>query len=443
MMPKPDRAELRQTLKSRLAEARARTDALFDIVRPEAILDRPIRERHRLIFYVGHLEAFDWNLLCRDSLGLRQFNPQFDKLFAFGIDPVDGGLPADQPSDWPSPDHIARYTREVRQDLDSSLERVSFDDPAIPNLRAGWAFNIAIEHRLMHAETLAYMFHWLPFEKKAPQPPEPGIAAPPSERRIIEIPRGTVTFGLDRTVDPVLGWDNEYERHTVGVPAFAVDKYNVTNGDFLSFVRAGGYRERTLWDDAGWAWVSAEDVRHPRFWVRRDDRWWWRGMFGDIPLPLDWPVYVSQAEACAFARWLGKSLPTEAQLQRAAFGSPDGYERDFPWGNELPSPRRGNFDFTRWDPVPVGAHPEGDSAFGVADLAGNGWEWTCTPFGPFPGFVPLPFYPGYSANFFDGKHFVMKGGSMLTHRSLLRRTFRNWFQDRYPHIYAGFRCVQN
>ncbi|MFZ0922736.1 MAG: SUMF1/EgtB/PvdO family nonheme iron enzyme, partial [Candidatus Acidiferrales bacterium] len=95
-----------------------------------------------------------------------------------------------------------------------------------------------------------------------------------------------------------------------------------------------------------------------------------------------------------------------------------------------------------WDPAPVNAHPAGQSAFGVHDLFGNGWEWTSTPFAPFPGFAAFPFYPGYSANFFDGKHFVMKGGSPQTAACMLRRSFRNWFQPHYPYVYAKFRTVE-
>src|ERR1700683_4414869 len=85
-------------LSARLEAARLGSEELFKIVRPAALYDRPVPERHRIIFYLGHLEAFDWNLL-REPLGLSSFNPDFDKLFAFGIDPVEGGLPTDQPED--------------------------------------------------------------------------------------------------------------------------------------------------------------------------------------------------------------------------------------------------------------------------------------------------------------------------------------------------------
>ncbi|HEV2247887.1 MAG TPA: ergothioneine biosynthesis protein EgtB, partial [Terriglobia bacterium] len=108
-------------LLARLAEARSATDKLFEIPLPEALYDRPIPERHRFVFYVGHIEAFDWNLLGSYAYGLKAFHPEFDKLFAFGIDPVDGGLPSDQPSDWPSLDQVHQYNCRVRQELDSRL----------------------------------------------------------------------------------------------------------------------------------------------------------------------------------------------------------------------------------------------------------------------------------------------------------------------------------
>src|ERR1019366_5516039 len=94
-------------------------------------------------------------------------------------------------------------------------------------------------------------------------------------------------------------------------------------------------------------------------------------------------------------------------------------------------------------PAPVTAFPAGTSAFGVVGLVGNGWEWTSTIFGPFPGFEPFPFYPGYSADFFDNRHYVMKGASARTAACMLRRSFRNWFQPHYPYVYAGFRCIEH
>jgi iron(II)-dependent oxidoreductase len=412
-------------LLDRLNRARTQTDKLFEIVRPECLYDRPIAERHRIVFYIGHLEAFDWNLL-RSEVNVQSFDAELDKLFAFGIDPVDGGLPSDQPSDWPALEQVRRYGARIREELDEALDRV----PEI-------LLNTAIEHRLMHAETLAYMLHQLPLAKKIRRPQtevaERGQPRPES----IEIPEGGITLGLSRDAGD-FGWDNEYEAHTVSVPAFAIDRYKVTNGQYLEFMRAGGYQKQSLWTQPDWEWKTAQGVSHPAFWKHAGDYWHLRTMFEEIPLPLSWPVYVSQAEASAYARWAGKRLPTEAEWQRASYGSSD---RPFPWGAETPGPAHGYFDFERWDPSPVDAFPRGRGAFGLDGLLANGWEWTASLFEPYPGFKASPFYEGYSANFFDGKHFVMKGGSPRTDRSMLRRTFRNWFQPHYPYVYAGFRCV--
>ena len=434
---------IRHDLQSRLAKGRAHTDSLFRVLRPDALYERPIRERHRLIFYLGHLEAFDWNLVGTQAFAMESFHPSFDKLFAFGIDPVDGELPSDQPSDWPSREEVAAYNQRLREYLDLAIDKVlARPSEGHPHLIP--MLEVAIEHRLMHAETLTYLLHQLPADKKIAALKESVWATAKAKSHLIDIPAGSATLGLRRVHGDEFGWDNELEAHEAFVPEFAIDNYNVTNRDFLLFMQAGGYENRTLWSEDGWAWKTKEGVGHPGFWRRSGSLWLYRTMFGDVQLPLDWPVYVSHAEATAYAKWLGRKLPSEAQFHRAAYGTSDErVERSYPWGEEQPGERYGNFDFNHWDPTPVGSHPRGASAFGVHDLVGNGWEWTRTRFAPFPGFTPMPFYPGYSANFFDEKHYVMKGGSPRTAACMLRRSFRNWFQPHYPYVYATFRCVED
>jgi len=433
---------VREQLLQRLAQARRDSDALFQIVRPAAIYDRPIAERHRIIFYVGHLEAFDWNLLGIRALDISPLNPTLDRRFAFGIDPVDGQLPSDVPSDWPTVAQVQEYVSSVRTRIDGALMRVGLDDPALPLLYNGLALHVAIEHRLMHAETLAYMLHQLPIERKAdPAGATTFRRSDPVQQEMLSVPAGAATLGLRRSAG-AFGWDNEFDEHVVDVPAFRISRYKVTNGEFLRFVREGGYDARSAWSDGGWNWKESAGIAHPQFWVRRGPEWRYRTMFAETPLPTDWPAYVSQAEASAYARWSGQQLPSEAQFHRAAYGTHAGNEQQYPWGSAAPGHEHGNFDFRSWDPMPVNAHPAGRSAFGVEDLLGNGWEWTSTVFAPFSGFERFSFYPGYSADFFDGKHFVMKGGSARTAACMLRRSFRNWFQGHYPFVYAGFRTVE-
>jgi len=438
---------LQPSLLSRLEEARSRTDSLFSLLPPNSFYDRPVPERHRLIFYLGHLEAFDQNLLS-GPLGSETQDATLDKLFAFGIDPVDGGLPTDVPGDWPNIANVEKYKRSIRERLDARLrDALKSGDLAVAERTL---IHVAIEHRLMHAETLAYLLHNLPLERKMPQPSPSADQSPAPDPRQVKIPSGTATLGQSRGVAESFGWDNEFGAQEVFVPGYSIDTFPVTNARYLEFVRAGGYEDSRYWAPEDWIWRTQQRLEHPHFWLSRsgssasdpETQWEYRAMFGTLPLPESWPVYVSYAEASAFARWSGKTLPTEAQWHRAAYGTPEGDERKFPWGDAQPESHHGNFHHQRWDPCAVDAHSAGASAFGVVDLLGNGWEWTSTPFGPLNGFTPFPFYRGYSADFFDGKHFVMKGGSARTDSCMVRRSFRNWFQPHYPYAYATFRCVE-
>ncbi|HWZ97634.1 MAG TPA: SUMF1/EgtB/PvdO family nonheme iron enzyme [Candidatus Dormibacteraeota bacterium] len=442
-MGAPAAVRIRHDLQTRLLQARSRTDEIFSLIKEEALYDRPVAERHRLIFYLGHVEAFDWNLLGRRAFGIRSFHSTFDQLFAFGIDPVGGGLPTDTPQDWPARKEIDRYNHRLREDLDSAIES-AMEHPSEGHPQLLEMLETAIEHRLMHAETLAYLLHRLPYENKVGKRAPIHAHSRQLKPDLVEIPEGEATLGMNDRDGEVFGWDNERGECVVSVPTFAIERHNVTNGDFLRFVQAGGYNSRSLWTTEDWAWKEANGIEHPAFWHRNGNIWMAQGMFEELRLPLDWPVYVSHAEATAYANWLGRRLPNEEQYHRAAYGVPDNAtERLYPWGKEAPSSKHGNFDFVSWDPAPVGANPAGASAFGVHDLVGNGWEWTRTIFGPLPGFSAMPFYPGYSANFFDGQHYVMKGGSPRTAACMLRRSFRNWFQPHYPYVYATFRCVED
>ena len=442
MLSPLDTSERREILFARLEDARARTDALFTLLNPEALYDRAIPERHRLVFYLGHLEAFDWNLLAHTAFNHPSFNPKFDNLFAFGIDPVGGGLPTDQPSDWPRESIVRQYKSRVRKELDRLLNETDLNPSEDPFMANGTLLQVAIEHRLMHVETLMYLLHELPFDRKNVQcksvespesRPSPAFAG-------VAIPEGVATLGQKRESN-LFGWDNEFVSNQVNVPAFTIDSYPVTNGQFLEFVRDTGYAHRPYWSAADWEWKMRSGLEHPHFWLREGNSWAYRGLFDRQPLPMDWPVHVSHAEASAYCRWAGKRLPTEPEWHRAAYGTMGGKENDFPWGNAAPEVIHGNFNFVNLNPTPVNAHPEGTSAFGVNNLLGNGWEWTGSRFEPFPGFQAFPFYPGYSTNFFDGQHYVMKGGSQQTAACMLRRSFRNWFQPHYVYMYAKFRCV--
>ena len=424
---------------------RARSRAIFDLIDSSAYYSRPIALRNPIVFYEGHLPAFSIISLIKRGLGGPPVDERLEKLFERGIDPdsAEAAVPRSGASTaWPSRDEVLAFADRADAAMLAAFNRAEHQE-ARPAMQRAQALYTALEHEAMHQETLLYMWHRLPYDQKRKPA---GVryeleaaALPPSGGRI-RIPAGMATLGANRDT-AAFGWDNEFDEHQVHVAGFGIDRHNVTNAEFLRFVEAGGYQDPALWSPENFAWAQAEDVRHPAFWIHRDGEWFWRGMFEPIPLPGSWPVYVSQAEASAYARWTGSRLPTEAEFHRAAFGTPAGPERVYPWGDALPDATRGNFDFASWEPVPAGARPSGASAWGVHDLVGNGWEWTSTIFGPFGGFAPMASYPEYSVDFFDGQHYVMKGGSPATASELLRRSFRNWFRPNYPYVYATFRTA--
>ena len=421
---------------------RRRSSAIFDLLADEAYFSRPIALRHPIVFYEGHLPAFSFNTLVKRGLGGASIDAELERLFARGIDPDDSNAANQKPLEWPSREQVRAFAREADRRVLDALKNAPLERPGDPLLDGGEAVFAILEHEAMHQETLLYMWHRLPFsQKSAPADYRPLTEGPVASQEWIDVPGGSVTLGVDRGAIPFT-WDNERPARREDVPGFAIERHDVTNAAFLEFVEGGGYTDERWWRPADVAWIQREHLQHPLFWERHEGRWYWRGMFGLVPLPLAWPVYVSFAEASAYARWRGARLPTEAEFHRAAFGTPAGSERRFPWGDAEATTERGVFDFSSWDPEPCGSHPTGRSAWGVEDLVGNGWEWTGTPFAPFPGFEPLPSYPEYSADFFDGDHFVMKGASPATARELMRPTFRNWFRAHYPYVYATFRCVR-
>ena len=414
--PRLDRA----TLVDWYQRNRERSAQIFALVDDDAFFQRPIPLRHPFIFYEGHLPAFSFLTLNERALGEESIDPAFEKLFERGIDPdSSGAAKAHERSDWPSRETVERFARTCDERVIDALLHATLIDPSVPKLRRGQAAYTVLEHEPMHHETLLYIIHQLDYAKKGRIPQAHHDHAPPhNPMQIVEA--GTAHLGADP--DAIrFGWDNEFGPQRVEVPRFAMARYPVTNGDWLRFVEAGG--------------------PVPEFWIERDGEFFLRGAFEELPLPRSWPVYVSHDQAQAYADWAGMRLPSEAQFHRAAYGAPDGADRNYPWGAAQPNALHGNFDFERYDPEPVDAHPAGASAWEIEDLIGNGWEWTSSVFAPFPGFEPMASYPQYSADFFDGKHYVMKGASPVTARELIRPSFRNWFYSDYPYMYAKLRCV--
>jgi gamma-glutamyl hercynylcysteine S-oxide synthase len=422
-------------LLDRYLRLRLRTEELFSIPGDDAFDDRPIPLRHPLRFYEGHLASFNANQLHAAGLLPSPPSPQFGKLFARGIDPDDASAADEARIDrWPAREAVKAYAEAVDGVMRAVLQRG--EQPEI--------LLTCIEHEEMHQETLVYILHQLPPERKrspasmprAADTPKP-MASPSGRKSLVALPGGAVRVGAGIGEIP-FGWDNEFPAMDVTVQPFHMESHKVTNGEFLAFVEAGGYAKAQWWSPAGWRDIQERGQSHPPFWIAAPEGWRYRGLFEHFAIPLDWPALVSLHEAAAFARWKGMRLPTEAEFQCAAYATPLSHAGST---NDTMTPLVGNVDFQAWEPLAVHRGDAPVHPNGLVELIGNGWEWTSTPFAGYPGFQARAYYPGYSADFFDGRHYVLKGASPVTPAALIRPTYRNWYRDHYPYAYTAFRCV--
>jgi formylglycine-generating enzyme required for sulfatase activity len=414
--------------RERLAAVWRRSDELFALVPDHRWLERPITLRHPILFYLGHLPAFAWNQVCRGALDGGCLDERLDDLYARGIDPEDEAGGATLSYDhWPTVAETLDYRDKVRRAITASIEEVlSREDDLL--CQYGRVLHLVIEHELMHHETLLYMLAASP----------PGMMTRPlhvttpvsgagEAARIVPIDAGQVTIGA-AWEDLDFGWDNEFGRLVVDVPRFQIDSLPVRNSDWLSFWRRTG-----------------DESLFPQAWRHDGEELLVKTVFGSVPFEWaeGWPVQVSGDQARRYCAAQGGRLPTEAELYRAAYTTPAGGSRRYPWGDEPPARSHGSFGFAGWFPAPVGSSPAGRSAWEVGELVGNGWEWTGTPFRPLPGFVPWArTYPGYSADFFDDAHDIVFGASWATDVKLLRPSFRNWYRRNYPYPFTSFRVVR-
>jgi len=241
-----------------------------------------------------------------------------------------------------------------------------------------------------------------------------------------------VEGGVIETGAPEEGfaWDNERPRHRTFIGDFSLMNRPVTCGEYLEFIKDGGYENPLFWLSDGWDTLTREEWRAPLYWEQRDDEWFLMTLSGERPVdPLEPVTHVSYYEAAAYARWAGRRLPTESEWERAAevYGA---------------SAESGTFlDDRMYHPV---ACVEGQTPLPGGQLhrmLGDVWEWTGSAYLPYPGYRqergPLGEYNGK----FMSNQMVLRGGSCATPRAHIRRTYRNFFQPEKRWQFMGFRLA--
>jgi gamma-glutamyl hercynylcysteine S-oxide synthase len=331
------------------------------------------------------------------------------------------------------------YLADVRARALTLFEELDPNDARDPNhelLREGFVYDLVNQHERQHQETICQTLQLLPGGYLSELPPTP--PGRPADHDMVRVPAGRYPIGSDAH-EP---YDNEQPRHEVELNAFRIDRFPVTNGEYLQFIEDGGYSTQELWSPSGWDWAMTFGIEGPEYWSRRDGGWVVDRFGVKAPVPPEEPVvHVCYFEADAFARWAGKRLSTEFEWEVAAAWDPDtGTKRRFPWGENVPNGDRANLGRWRFHPAAAGAYPEGASPLGCEQMLGDVWEWTSSDFQPYPGFRTFP-YEEYSQPFFGTGFKVLRGGSWATHPSVARATFRNWDSPIKRPIFAGFRCA--
>jgi gamma-glutamyl hercynylcysteine S-oxide synthase len=321
------------------------------------------------------------------------------------------------------------YDHEVRGRVLDVIERT----PADGLFTAG----MVVQHEEQHDET---MFATLQLRQGPPVLLE-RHALPPG--RPVDPPRvfvagGPFTLGVDAADEP-FSLDNERPAHAVDVGPFWIGRVPVTNRQWRAFIADGGYLRSDLWSARGWAHRQEARLERPMFWTAGGTR---RRFGMEEEIPPDEPVqHICYFEADAFARWSGARLPTEVEWEKACAWDPAARaRRKWPWGTAAPTEELTNLGGLGLRPAPVGAYPEGASAYGAEQMIGDVWEWTSSDFEPWPGFTAM-IYRDYSQPFFGGDYKVLRGGSWAVAPTTIRPSFRNWDHPIRRQIFTGLRLA--
>jgi iron(II)-dependent oxidoreductase len=435
-----------------LQEARERTLELIEDLSDEQMIGPRLAIVNPLLWEVGHVAFFQEYWMLRH---VRQRPPMLSN-----GDVIYDSARVAHDTRWDLPLPPKQETVDyMQQILNRVINRVQ-DTDGTPMASDGYDeayfLHLVLFHEYMHSEAITYTRQTLGYA-----PPRISIAKVEAHgssaggKRAgsrwsaenlgdVEVPGGR--FLLGSPPDSSFVFDNEQRAHTVEIQPFSISRAAVTNAEFAAFVVDGGYKRRELWSDEGWRWREQVGAGHPVYWTPLlDGRWLQRDFDQVVPLEARHPVlHVNWYEADAYCRWAARRLPTEAEWEMAASAEPTadrksitGRKRQYPWGDDPPTPERANLDWRVMGCIDVDALPAGDSAFGCRQMIGNVWEWTGDDFKGYPGFVAGP-YKEYSAPWFDD-HKVLRGGCWVTRSRLIRNTYRNFYKPDRRDVWAGFR----
>lgn len=409
------------SLAEQYLSVRKATEELCEPLEIEDYIPQPIVDVSPPKWNIAHTTwFFEEMILKKFSTDYREFDPSFGFLFNSYYNSIGDRTARDQRSlSRPTVKKVFEYRKHVDEAMQSLLSDSLFSVPSVFSVVNGSGTTkntesteqegsemqdlviLGLNHEQQHQELfltdLKYTFSTNPLfpayrDNYAPEE----LSEPPASAggQFVDVENGLYDIG--HTGDGFC-FDNELARHKVYLDDFSISNRLVTNGEFLEFIDAGGYRDHRLWHSEGWDWVNREGITAPLYWHNRDGEWHHFTLGGLRRLPLNSPVcHVSLYEASAFAEWKGMRLPTEFEWEAA--------NEKFDWGLR--------------------------------------WEWTNSAYLPYPGFLK----PDGAVGEYNGKfmmnQMVLRGASVATPDGHSRPTYRNFF---HPHLrwqFTGIRLAR-
>ena len=409
-------------LRTRLAEVRATTTRLAEGLEPEDQVVQSMPEASPTKWHLAHTSwFFETFILEPFSPSYRVYHPEYRELFNSYYEAVGAKHPRPRRGllSRPTVHEVLRYREHVDRAMDDLLASANNDEIAT-------RVELGIQHEQQHQELiLTDILHVFSQNPLRPSYREatglwrrPRVAARAPTATWARVGGGVVAIGHE---GDGFAFDNELPRHEVLLAPFLLASRPVTCGEFCEFIDDGGYDRPDLWLSDGWATRCERGWRAPLTWERRGREWWSMTLDGMQPIDEAAPVsHVSYYEADAFARWRGARLPSEAEWEVAARGAPEA-------GNTLGT--------GALRPLPAPDHRPLESLFGDV------WEWTASPYAPYPGYRPPPGAIGEYNGKFMCNQMVLRGGSALTPDGHARATYRNFFYPDTRWQMAGFRLA--
>ena len=426
--------EKREEIKKQFLQTYELDEKLFDLLKnKEFLYQQPNRLRHPLIFYYGHTATFFINKLVLANILKNRVNKDFESIFAIGVDEMSWDDLNSNNYKWPTFEEIKEYRKKVKEIVLDLIENIEFSIPINWDC-AMWIILMGIEHENIHIETSSVLLRELDIKYLIEDEIfeySNEISQEYPKNELLDVKGADVILQKDRNNPVFYGWDNEFSYHKAFIKDFQASKYLVSNGEFLEFVKEGGYNKPEFFSSEGKEWLGYTNAKHPTFWIKKDEEYFLREINRVVPLPLNYPVDVNLYEAEAFCKYKSQKLGFEVRLP-----SEDEYYRLYDFVNA--QEKEANIGLKFFNQTPVDKYKFDD----FYDVVGNVWQWSLTPIYPFDDFVTHPIYDDFTTPTFDDRHALIKGGSFISLGNETLRSARYAFRKHFFQ-HAGFRYVKS